>query len=244
MRQLSLKTVGRLACGLASALVIPTGSMTAHAAEKFLGDVFIVAAPYCPRGSLPTNGQIVERSNYEALYMLIGSKFGGNGVSNFALPDLRGRAPVGAGQGPGLSAIAEGQSGGRETVTLTTAQLPPHVHAPDPRVHNDHHHTLQGHSHGGKTVGTTAAPSVSSPAGGMIGTFPPGANFYTTVTPTGGEMASDSITMPEHLADTTLGTVAVGSTGVAGQSEPLNSRSPYTALQFCIVTQGLFPSRS
>ena len=75
------------------------------------------------------DGSLLPISEYEALFTLLGTTFGGNGVTTFALPDLRGRIPIGAGQGPGLTNRVLGQMGGEETVTLTTNQIPAHTHA-------------------------------------------------------------------------------------------------------------------
>jgi microcystin-dependent protein len=67
-------------------------------------------------------------SQYSAVYAILGTMYGGDGISTFALPDLRGRAPIGFGQGPGLSNYAQGQIGGVEGVTLATTQIPSHSH--------------------------------------------------------------------------------------------------------------------
>lgn len=97
--------------------------------DPFLGEIAIV--PYTmgvPTGWLPCNGQSLPTTGYAALYSLIGTTFGGNGTSTFNLPDLRGRVIVGVGQGTGLSNYNLGNSGGVETVTLTSNQIPSHSH--------------------------------------------------------------------------------------------------------------------
>jgi len=81
-----------------------------------------------PSGWLPCDGQIYSSVAYSALFGKIGSTFGGNGISTFAVPDLRGRTIVGQGSGPGLSSYTLGQVGGVESVTLTTLTMPAHIH--------------------------------------------------------------------------------------------------------------------
>jgi microcystin-dependent protein len=86
------------------------------------------AGNFAPRGWALCQGQILAISQNPALFALIGTFYGGNGQTTFALPDLRGRAVVGAGSGPGLSAYSIGEPGGTETTTLIGAQLPTHNH--------------------------------------------------------------------------------------------------------------------
>jgi microcystin-dependent protein len=84
---------------------------------------------FAPSGWALCNGQILSIGSNTALFSLVGTTFGGNGVNNFALPDLRGRVPIHMGQGTGLSNYILGQTGGAETVTLTLSNLPPHTHS-------------------------------------------------------------------------------------------------------------------
>jgi microcystin-dependent protein len=74
-------------------------------------------------------GQLLSIAQYNALFSILGTTYGGNGTATFALPDLRGRVPVGAGQGPGISNVDLGSQSGRETNTLTIMNLPPHTHS-------------------------------------------------------------------------------------------------------------------
>ena len=84
---------------------------------------------FAPRGWALCDGQFLSISSYPALFSILGTYYGGDGRSTFALPDLRGRVPKHIGNGPGLSPVNIGQKGGSETVTLTNAQLPAHSHA-------------------------------------------------------------------------------------------------------------------
>jgi len=95
----------------------------------FIGEVKAFAGNFAPTNWLRCDGQLLPIASYLDLYQVIGTTYGGDGVSTFALPDLRGRVPVGIGQGPGLTARSLGQSGGAESVALTSAQIPSHTHA-------------------------------------------------------------------------------------------------------------------
>ena len=117
-------------------------------ATPFVGQIMIVPYNFPPKGWAFCNGQILPISQYTALFSLLGTFYGGNGTSNFALPNLQGSVPVCAGQGVGLSNYDLGESGGTTTVTLSTAQLPPHSH------------TLNG----GATTGTSASLAGHLPA--------------------------------------------------------------------------------
>src|SRR5690242_16195919 len=94
----------------------------------FLGCIFMFAGNFAPRGYALCQGQILPIAQNTALFSLLGTTFGGNGQTTFALPDLRSRAAVGVGQGPGLSNIDLGEVAGTESVTLTINNLPSHNH--------------------------------------------------------------------------------------------------------------------
>jgi microcystin-dependent protein len=97
-------------------------------AEPFLAQINIFPYNFAPRGFAFCNGQILAISQNTALFSLIGTNFGGNGTTNFALPNFQGLVPVHVGQGAGLSPYAIGETGGASNVTLTVAQLPIHSH--------------------------------------------------------------------------------------------------------------------
>jgi microcystin-dependent protein len=96
--------------------------------DTFVGEIAIAGFNFAPRGWAFCNGQLLPISQNTALFSLLGTTYGGNGTSTFALPDLRSRAPIHFGQGPGLSVYSLGESGGGEAVTLTPAQMPSHSH--------------------------------------------------------------------------------------------------------------------
>ena len=98
------------------------------ASEPILGCIFLFAGNFAPRGYALCQGQILSIAQNTALFSILGTTYGGNGQTTFALPDLRGRAPIGAGQGPGLPNYTLGEVTGSNSVTLTINQLPAHNH--------------------------------------------------------------------------------------------------------------------
>jgi microcystin-dependent protein len=127
---------------LQACLLLPLGmsSMGAHADEPFLGEVRWFAGNFAPRGWATCNGQVLAINQNEALFSLLGTTYGGDGRTTFALPDLRGRGMVHVGSEPGLTQRVQGQNGGTESETLTVNQLPAHTH------------TLRADSSGGDSV--------------------------------------------------------------------------------------------
>lgn len=96
--------------------------------NPFIGEIRMFGGNFAPQGWAFCNGALMAISENDTLFTLIGTTYGGDGQSTFALPDLQGRLPVHQGQGPGLSNYVIGQAGGVETVTLTTNQIPNHNH--------------------------------------------------------------------------------------------------------------------
>lgn len=100
--------------------------------EPFLGQIVLFAGNFAPRGWAFCDGQLLSIASNTALFSILGTTYGGDGRTTFALPDLRGRVPVGPRTGPGLSTRGLGQRGGTETVTLTEAKMPSHAHTYSP----------------------------------------------------------------------------------------------------------------
>ena len=195
----------RLARALAGLLVAAAGLHTVPAqaqAEPFLGQLALVGFNFCPRGWLPAQGQLLPIAQNTALFALLGTQFGGNGQTTFGLPDLRGRVPIGQGQGPGLPDFTMGQRGGTENVSLTTSQMPLHTH--------------------GLTASTQAATH-AAPANDRVLAVTQNAGNYVAATPNTALHAS--------------------SVGFAGGSQPVPVRDPFMTLNWCIATEGIFPSR-
>jgi microcystin-dependent protein len=97
--------------------------------EPFIGQVMMFAGNFAPRGWAFCQGQLLSIAQNTALFSILGTTYGGNGQTTFALPDLRGRYPMQPGQGPGLSPRTLGEQGGSETVTLISTQMPAHTHS-------------------------------------------------------------------------------------------------------------------
>lgn len=96
--------------------------------EPFIGEIRLFGFDFTPKYWAQCNGQLLSIAQNSALFSLLGTTYGGDGRVTFGLPDLRGRSPIGQGQGQGLSLYQMGQVGGTEQVTLVQANLPPHSH--------------------------------------------------------------------------------------------------------------------
>ncbi len=99
--------------------------------SPYVGEIILVGFNFAPAGWALCDGQMLPISENETLFQLIGTTYGGDGETSFAVPDLRGRIPIGVGQGPGTQNYVLGESGGTETIIPTIAQLGAHTHAID-----------------------------------------------------------------------------------------------------------------
>ncbi|MCL9999651.1 MAG: tail fiber protein [Erythrobacter sp.] len=96
--------------------------------NAFIGEIRLFGGTFAPRGWAFCDGRLLAIANYDTLFALIGTTYGGDGVNTFAVPDLRSRVPLSQGQGGGLSDYAMGQTGGTEQVLLDASQIPAHQH--------------------------------------------------------------------------------------------------------------------
>jgi microcystin-dependent protein len=141
-------------------------------AEPFLGQILLVPYNFAPSGWALCQGQILPIAQNTALFSLIGTTYGGDGKTTFALPDLRGRVALSSGQGPGQSNYNLGQTGGAETTTLTINQMPSHSHralAVDEHPNKDHCAGNALANFNGYNTATPAAPmnaGMIQPSGG------------------------------------------------------------------------------
>lgn len=126
----------------------------------YLGQIMIFGGNFAIRGWALCNGQIMAISTNAALFSILGTTYGGNGQSTFALPDLRGRVPLHQGQGPGTSLYTLGEIAGTETVTLLANQMPTHTHLVNADGQGGGKTTPQGNLPG--AVGTTVAEKLYS----------------------------------------------------------------------------------
>ena len=120
--------------------------------EPYIGEISMFAGNFPIRGYAFCQGQLLSIAQNTALFSILGTTYGGNGQTTFALPDLRGRAPIGQGQGSGLSPQTLGQMAGSETVTLLSTQMPAHTH------------TATVTPRGVSDAGNTAVPTGAYPA--------------------------------------------------------------------------------
>jgi microcystin-dependent protein len=134
-----------------------------HMSDPFIGEIRMFAGNFAPNGWAYCNGQLMTISENDALFALIGTAYGGDGQTTFALPDLGGRIPVGQGQGPGLTNRILAQQYGSENVTLLSTQMPAHTH------------TL---------IASGVAATTSSPNGSVVAAQPDDSVFIGGVAPT------------------------------------------------------------
>lgn len=155
--------------------------------QPYVGEVRLFAGSFAPSGWAFCQGQLVSIAENEVLFQLIGTTYGGDGETTYALPDLRGRVPLHQGTGQGLSVRTIGEQGGAESVTLLPSQLPSHTH--DLRVSTA---AATGMSPGGAVLAATATasygpgPATTAMAAGAIGStsgnVQPHANMAPTLT--------------------------------------------------------------
>lgn len=186
--------------------------------QPFLGEIRMVGFTFAPRGWAFCQGQIMSIAQNSALFSLLGTTYGGNGQTTFALPDLRGRSPVGMGQGPGMTPITQGEMAGTESVSLTTSQLPPHAPSVGVSV------AIPAVS---TSTNVTAAPSATSILGPVTGSGRPGTLYSTDAT---------DVSLKPFDATVTVGPV--------GNGAPVPIRDPFLGTNFVIALEGIFPSRN
>jgi microcystin-dependent protein len=189
------------------------------------------ACNFAPVSWAMCTGQLLSINAYQALYSLVGTLYGGDGRTSFGLPDLRGRIPVGMNQGPGLSHHPQGTGFGQDTETLNVLHLPTHTHTAE---------LADGQFHNGTIACQGGAGNQSSPT-----------DHYhaASVTPQGSRSPIDMLYSATTNSATKAGSVA-GSisgavqVGISGGNQPFPIDQPSTALNWCICTEGIYPSRN
>ncbi|MGJ8616086.1 MAG: phage tail protein [Sulfitobacter sp.] len=121
--------IAALAAPIALAAGLTAPGQAAAGTDAYIGEILLVGYTFCPRTTTEAAGQLLPISQNQALFSLYGTTYGGDGRTTFALPDLRGRAPIGQGNGPGLTNRQLGVKTGTETVTLNVTQMPQHKHS-------------------------------------------------------------------------------------------------------------------
>ena len=194
--------------------------------DQTIGEIRMFAGNFAPLGWMLCQGQLLSISEYELLYTIIGTTYGGDGISTFALPNLASRVPVGMGQGLGLSNIILGEQVGAERVTLTNPQLPAHTHAVDKnslQITNGIASNVSSTAHEptkGKSLGIATNKGIST-----LG--------YNQEVP---NMTLHKSTLKNE--DLTKTTSPVG----GGQSH--NNMQPYLGINFIIAIEGIYPSQN
>ncbi len=184
--------------------------------DQYIGEIRMVGFNFAPQGWALCNGQQISIAQNQALFALLGTSFGGDGVQTFGLPNLQGRVPLGVGSGQGLPVYNWGQQGGAASVTILQTNLPLHTHSVAQPVSN-------GNGSTGSPVNAVPAVSVTTISGGQRG-----------------ETAATS----SYAAGAVSGQNAASfQTGAAGGSQPMSIEPPYLAVYFIIATTGIFPSR-
>lgn len=209
---------------LAPVLVAFLGAASpAHAtcsSEPYMGSICLTAASYCPLYYAEARGQLLPIAENPALFSLLGTTYGGNGVQSFGLPDMQGRTPVGLGVGAGLTPVVAGQTRGAETSTLMSANLAPHTHAAT--VTNARLLVSSANSN------NSSSPSSTNPYLAASGGGPGSATIW-----------SETLTSPFPVS-VEGGRVQVGS---AGQALPFNNLPPQQGIRYCIALSGIYPPR-
>ena len=239
------RTVSTLGCVSALMILGATAPTSAQASSSpYLGDIMITGSNFCPRGWAKTEGQLIAIAQNQSLFSLLGTTYGGDGRTTFGLPDIRGRAPTGQGAGPGMYPVTLGSKGGRESATITEANMAQHQHSTTQMTHG---HDVADHTHDDKVHTHTGSGTTNSPDGASFATYPAGQNAFAagplTGAALGGAMASDVVRVTDSPA-VQSGSASATATTYAGGSQPIDVREPRLVIQYCIATQGLYPPRN
>lgn len=205
--------------------------------DPFLAQISIFGGTFAPRNWAFCYGQLLSIAEYQAAFSLVGTYYGGDGRTSMGLPDLRGRAAVGVGSGPGLTPYGIGQFNGFERHTLSVSELPAH------------HHTATFISTGfsGGAVATMHAAdgtgSTNTPDGNYLATVPKAGlsdvNAYGATKSSTETLAADAISV--NLQGDVTGAVTVDNTGLGNS---FNIVQPVQALHYIFAIEGVYPSRN
>ena len=211
--------------------------------EPFLGQIAMFGFNFAPRDWVQCDGQLLPIASNEALFSLLGTIYGGDGRTTFGLPDLRGRAPIGEGRGPGLTTRNLGSSGGRETNQLTVSQMPSHNHATISNLSK-----IEGKSRlkiadgNGNSFGSAGA-YLAERAWDKEAKNPIEPYFVEDIE--NGVIATftnnNTLKGLEIDLEATSGGLSIDYTG---GNQPVDNMQPYLAVNYCISLKGIFPPRS
>lgn len=188
--------------------------------EAFIGEIRPFAISFAPDGWAECDGSLLPIQYYQALFAVIGITYGGDGRTTFGLPDLRGRVPVGYGQGQGLTQYDIGDEAGVEGVALTTMQMPSHQHTLNMEA--------QGYAKSPSAFKAQPTANTSFPARYIDATNPASTLSYLSFAPSGNLTPMNT----------------TSSIGAAGAGKAHENRQPFLVMRYCIcTTAGYFPVR-
>lgn len=195
--------------------------------EVFLGSIMTFGFQFAPSGWQQCMGQTLSIAQYSALFSLLGTTYGGNGVQTFMLPNMQGRMPIGQGNGAGLSPRVIGEAAGTENASILVSNLPAHTHTATFTPSGSSGYTVSANT-SGNLLAPTATNNVlsGSPAG------PTGAAIW----------GSAAGTIP--LGGSSGGSGGTVTNALTGNNIPVAIMNPYLALNFSIALTGIFPSRN
>lgn len=224
--------------------------------DPFIGEIRVFAGNFAPVGWFLCQGQTLPISSYQALFAIIGTYYGGNGTSNFQLPNLQGRVVLGVGMSPSGQIYNVGQVGGAEQIALTLANLPTHTHVATSPAHShsvtvpahNHPYTILPHTHPytpacDNSSGNDQTPASEYPGyGGTYSTAHGQSMAAQTVAANDGSTAGTTgqSSSVSGASGNTAATIAVQTTG---NSIPFSPTPLYLAINYIIAYEGIFPSR-
>jgi microcystin-dependent protein len=201
--------------------------------EPMIAQIMMFGGNFAPRGWAFCDGQLLDISQNQALFAILGTTYGGDGRTSFALPDLRGRTPIAPGTGQGLPTYKSGAKGGSQTTTLTVQDMPSHTHLATVTQ------SASGAANG--KIKSGGAGTSNDPTGKFIGQpgniGPSAIKPYTDAAT--GDMAAGSVSV--DMSDIPAPTVTNLNTG---GSQPHNNMQPFLAINYIIALVGFFPPRS
>lgn len=198
--------------------------------EGTMAEIRLFSGDFAPKSWAYCNGAVLAIATNQALFSLLGTTYGGNGTTTFALPDLRGRTVIGPGQGPGLANYSQGQVLGTENVTLLSPNLPSHNHIAT---------VTAGTGTGSATLmGVNDQGGQASPGGNYLGkdTGAGATSYASSGTPVA--MNTGSITVASSASSISVNVASNGGT------MPHTNVQPSLALNYIICVYGIFPSRN
>ena len=204
--------------------------------EGYIAEIRMFAADFAPKYWAYCQGQTLPIAQNQALFSLLGTTFGGNGINTFNLPDFRGRIGVGTGQGTTTPYITLGEMAGTPNVSLITPNLPPHTHT----LTGAASVPVTGNIQAAMAVNNTAASS-SNPKGNYLAVEGSGGGLYASTAGSGQTLNTAAIAVGSSTLGVNTASISVG---MSGGSFPVNLGMPSLGMNFVICTQGIFPSRN